>query len=97
MTIARFYSNTAVAGQLGATINNSATSMFLSSTPVGYPTQFPFTLALDAGTANFELVSVTSGNGTVGTPWQITRGFDGTTKVFLRKNGERLGGQQIPL
>lgn len=79
MAISRFYSNIAVPGALGANISNAATTMFLSATPVGYPTQFPFTLALDPGTASFELVSVTAGNGTSGTPWTITRAYGGTT------------------
>lgn len=40
---------------------------------------FPFTLIMDAGTGSQELVSVTSGAGTSGTPYVITRGYDGTT------------------
>jgi hypothetical protein len=78
MTVTRFYSNVAVPGTLSAALSNSATSMALASTPVGYPTSFPFTLAIDQGNAAFELVSVTSGAGTAGTPWQIVRNFDGT-------------------
>ena len=83
MAVSRFYSNIAVPGTLGNTggISNSATSMFLTATPVGYPTQYPFTLALEPGTANMELVSVTAGLGTAGTPWTITRGYDGTVAV----------------
>jgi hypothetical protein len=78
MAASRYYSNVAVPGTLGATISNSATSMYMTSTPTGYPVSFPFTLALDAGTGSFELVSVTSGAGTVGTPWVIVRAYDGT-------------------
>lgn len=79
MANAYFYSNTAVAGLLGATINNSATSMYMSTTPTGYPGSFPFKLVLDSGTASEEIVKVTAGSGTVGTPWTIVRGWDGTT------------------
>jgi hypothetical protein len=75
----RYYSNISVAGTLGASISSSATTMYMTSTPVGFPASFPFTLALDAGQSDFELVSVTSGSGTSGTPWVITRAFDGTT------------------
>jgi hypothetical protein len=78
-TVARFYSNNAVQNTLGGTgVTISATSMYLASTPSGYPGQFPFTLWLEPGTANQEAVSVTSGAGTVGVPWVITRAFDGT-------------------
>jgi hypothetical protein len=77
----RYYSNIAIAGALGAGISNSATSIYLSATPVGYPGQYPFTLCLDEGTSSMELVSVNSGAGTAGSPWQVTRGFDGTTAV----------------
>jgi hypothetical protein len=79
VTNSRYYSNLAIAGTLGASISNSATTMYMTSTPVGYPSQYPFTLALDAGVSDFELVSVTSGAGTSGSPWVITRAFDGTT------------------
>jgi hypothetical protein len=75
----RYYSSVAVPGNLGASISNSATSLYMSTTPSGYPGQFPFTLCLDGGTSGMELVSVTAGSGTAGTPWTCTRGFDGTT------------------
>jgi hypothetical protein len=77
----RYYSNIAVAGLLGASISNSATSLYMSTTPQGYPAQFPFTLALDQLTSSMELVSVTSGAGTAASPWVVERGFDGTTAV----------------
>lgn len=80
MTIWRFYSNTAVADTLSVSINTSATSIVAGSgAPSGYPTNFPWTLRLDPGTANEELVSVSSGAGTSGTPWVVTRAYDGTT------------------
>lgn len=81
MAQAYYYSNLAVAGTIGNTggISNAATSVFLSSTPSGYPSQFPFKLVLDLGQANEEIVKVTAGNGTSGTPWTIVRAWDGTT------------------
>jgi hypothetical protein len=75
----RYYSNTAVADTLAAGISNSATSLYAGSgAPVGYPTSFPFTLCLEPGTSNFELVSVTAGAGTSATPWTVSRAYDGT-------------------
>lgn len=80
----RFYSNTAVPDTLavsgGGNLNTSGTSIYAASgAPLGYPVSFPFTLRLEPGTANEELVSVSSGAGTSGSPWIITRGYDGTT------------------
>jgi hypothetical protein len=64
----------------GGNLSTSATSIYAGSgAPVGYPTSFPFTLDLEPGSANFELVSVTSGAGTSAAPWIVTRGYDGTT------------------
>jgi hypothetical protein len=75
----RYYSNVAVQDTLASTISNSATSIVAGSgSPQGYPTSFPFTLSLEPGSANFELVSVSSGAGTSASPWVVTRGYDGT-------------------
>lgn len=74
-TQAFFYSNLAVDGFLNTTISNAATSIFLTATPTGYPSQFPFRLVLGGS----EVVHVQSGAGTSGSPWVITRGQDGTT------------------
>jgi hypothetical protein len=49
-----------------------------SGAPQGYPVSFPFTLDIEPGTPNFELVSVTAGAGTSLSPWTVTRGYDGT-------------------
>jgi hypothetical protein len=78
---AYYYSNTAVAGTLGnsPSISSTATSMFLSGTPTGYPGSFPFKLVLDSGLATEEIVKVTAGAGTSGSPWTIVRAWDGTT------------------
>lgn len=68
-----------MADTLAATISNSATSLYAGSgAPQGYPTSFPWTLDLEPGTSNFELVSVTAGAGTSATPWTVTRAYDGT-------------------
>jgi hypothetical protein len=76
----RYYSNLATADTLLSAISNSATSIQAGSgAPQGYPTSFPFTLDIEPGTANFELVSVTAGAGTSISPWTITRAYDGTT------------------
>lgn len=83
MAQAFYVSNTAVSATLGNTggISNSASSFFVTgSSPVGYPSQFPFRIVFAKGTATEEIVTVTSGSGTSGTPWQITRGQDGTTQ-----------------
>jgi hypothetical protein len=80
----RFYSNTAIADTLavpgGGNLSTSATSLYAGSgAPAGYPTSFPWTLDLEPGTSNFELVSVTAGAGTSATPWTVIRAYDGTT------------------
>ena len=92
MAQAFFYSNLAVDGTLGnvSGISNSATSMFLSSTPSGYPNQYPFKLVLDSGLASEEIVKVTAGSGTSGVPWTIVRAWDGTT-AQSHSNGAAVG------
>lgn len=89
----RFYSNTAVPGTIGNSggISNAATSLFLSATPSGYPSSYPFLLVLspngsiNAGQAP-EAVLVTAGAGTSGSPWTVTRGVDGTTAAAWGQN-----------
>jgi hypothetical protein len=64
----------------GGNLSTSATSIYAGSgAPQGYPVSFPWTLDLEPGAANFELVSVVSGAGTVASPWIIQRAYDGTT------------------
>lgn len=80
----RYYSNTAIPDTLGVpgggTLSTSATSLYAASNaPSGYPGSFPWTLRLEPGTANEELVSVSSGAGTSASPWVVTRAYDGTT------------------
>jgi hypothetical protein len=77
-TQAFYYSNTAVAGTIGNTggISNSGLSLYLTSTPSGYPSSFPFKLTL----GGLEVVYVASGAGTSGSPWVLSaRGQEGTT------------------
>jgi hypothetical protein len=56
-------------------ISAIATTVFTTSAPSGYPSQYPFQLVLGGA----EIVTVTSGSGTAGTPWVITRHADGTS------------------
>jgi hypothetical protein len=80
VSIWRYYSNVAIADTLGATISNSATTLYAASgAPSGYPGSFPWILRLEPGTSNEELVQVSSGSGTSGSPWHVTRAADGTT------------------
>lgn len=73
MANARFYSSTALETQLNGGINAGAVSITLAAN-TGFPGTLPFTLALDYGAANEELVDVTAGSN----PYTITRGVDGT-------------------
>lgn len=71
----RFYSSTALETNLTASITNSATSIQVAST-TGFPASTPFTLALDYGAANEELVDVTA---VAGLNLTVTRGVDFTS------------------
>jgi len=74
----RYYSAIAIDNTLGSSITSTSTSMILNITPVGYPSSFPFVLAVDYNTSLEELVLVTASSGTTLT---ITRGYNGTTAV----------------
>ena len=77
-----FYTSSAVQTTLSAGISNSATSLQVASVS-GYPTQYPFTLLLEWGTSDQEVVTVTqaaTGSGPY-TFANCTRGADGTTAV----------------
>lgn len=77
MATRRYYSATAVDNTVASSINSSATTVTLSSSPTGYPTSGqPFVVALDYNTASEELVLVTSYSGYTLT---ITRGYNGTS------------------
>lgn len=83
MANAYAYSNIAVANTIGNTggISSSGTSLYCSTTPVGYPAfpGPPFKLVLNFGGSTEEIVKVTAGAGTSGSPWTIVRAWDGTT------------------
>lgn len=90
MAVAYFYSNTAVAGTIGTAggLSTGAVSLQMTATPSGYPNQYPFKLRLDPNTASEEVVKVTAGSGTAGSPWTIVRGWDGTTaKTHAQTSG----------
>ncbi len=74
MTV-RYYSSTATPKTLSVTINAGATSMQLSDA-AGLPTSYPYTMAVNFGDSNMELVSVTNA---AGTTFDIDRAFDGTS------------------
>jgi hypothetical protein len=74
----RFYINGAPQLTLASPITSGATSCTVSGSFSGYPVSFPFSAALDKGTASFEVVSVTA---IVGTTATIVRAQDGTSAV----------------
>lgn len=71
----RYYSSTAVTTTLSNGVTASQTNMVVGSTS-GFPTSFPYTLAIDFDAGTEELVNVTAASGTTLT---IVRGQDGTT------------------
>lgn len=76
MVNAYFYSNTAVQTTLSGSISAGALSITVGST-TGFPTQYPYVLALDFGSAAEELVTITGAALNVLTVG--TRGFGGTS------------------
>ena len=79
MANARNYSNTSVNTTLNGAITNVGTNVVLTS-QTGMPTP-PFVLSIEPDTVNEELVLVNSGSGTGGSPYVVTRGYDGTTNI----------------
>jgi hypothetical protein len=73
----RYYSSTAVETTLTSNVSNSATTLPVASTS-GFPGSTPYTLILDEGTVNEEIVTVT---GVASLNLTATRGVDGTTAV----------------
>lgn len=71
----RYYSAIAQDTTLTSPITASATSMVVGST-VGYPSQYPFILAIDYNAATEELVQVTN---VAGYTITIVRAFNGST------------------
>lgn len=71
----RYYSNLAAATTLSGSLSNSATTTTVGSLS-GYPTTYPYTVAIDRATVNEELVLVTNSSGATAT---IQRAYGGTT------------------
>jgi hypothetical protein len=71
----RYYSAVAQDTTVTSNITSSSTSVTVAAV-VGYPSSYPFVLALDYNTASEELVTVT---GVSGLTLTITRGYNGTT------------------
>ena len=63
MPVNRYYSSTAVDTNLAVGISSSATSIIVAST-TGFPTSYPYTLAIDYDTSLEELVNVVGASGT---------------------------------
>jgi hypothetical protein len=77
MPVNRYYSSTAIDTTLTGAVNGSATSITVASVS-GFPSSYPYTLALSYDTSSEELVNVTAAAGLTLT---IVRGQDGTTGV----------------
>jgi hypothetical protein len=73
----RYYSSTAVDTTLTASVASGGVSISVESTS-GFPTSYPYTLALGYDTASEELVDVTAASGITLT---VVRGRDGTPAV----------------
>ncbi len=71
----RYYSNTAAETTLTSSVSASTTTLPVASTS-GFPITFPYTLGIDIGTVNEELVSVTAA---AGFNLTVSRGIDNTT------------------
>jgi len=74
MAVNRYYSSVAQDTTLTGNITSSSSSMTVGST-TGFPSSYPFTVAVDYDTATEELVSVTN---VAGLTLSITRAIDGT-------------------
>ncbi len=75
MPNARFYSSIAAVTNLQVTANPGDTNIQVASS-TGWPGSFPYIVSLDYGSANEELVLVTSGGPSTFT---VTRAYDGTS------------------
>lgn len=75
MPVNRYFSSNAIPTTLAGNIGAGSSPIGVNS-PTGYPGTFPFTIAVDYGTATEELMDVTAATG--GT-WTVTRGVDGTS------------------
>ena len=79
----RYFSSTAVETTLTSSISNSATTIPVASTS-GFPAQTPYTLILDEGTVDEEVVTVTA---VASLNLTVTRGVDGTSAVSHSNGG----------
>ena len=77
MAVNRYYSAIAQDTTVTSGITSSSTTVTVAAT-TGYPTNYPFALALDYGSALEEIVDVT---GVSGLTLTITRAVNGTTAV----------------
>jgi hypothetical protein len=77
MAINRYYSAIAQDTALTATATLSATTLVVGAV-TGFPSSYPFVLAIDYGASREELVSVT---GVAGLSLTVQRGFNGTAAV----------------
>ena len=75
MAINRYYSATAQDTTLTSAASSSDLTVVVGAT-TGFPSNYPFTIALDYGTSSEELVDVT---GIAGTTLTVTRHTDGTS------------------
>src|SRR3989442_13160651 len=75
MANSRYYSSTAQQTTLTGGVTSSGTSIAVAST-TGFPGSLPFTLALDYGSSNEELVEVTA---VAALTLTVTRAIDGTS------------------
>jgi hypothetical protein len=78
MATRRYYSATAIDNTVSSSINSTANAVTLTNSPVGYPSSYPYVVALDYNTASEELVLVTNSSGTT---LNITRGYNGSSQV----------------
>jgi hypothetical protein len=77
MAVNRYYSSTATDTSLSGAVTISGTSIVVGSVS-GFPTSYPYTLALDYDTSKEELINVTAASGTTLT---IVRAQDGTSAI----------------
>ena len=73
----RYYSSNAVETTLAVGISDSSTSLTVASA-TGYPGSFPFTIHVDLGTSNEEIMTVTNVSGT---NFDVTRGVDSSSAL----------------
>lgn len=73
----RYYTNSSIATTLNAAITNSSSTIQVADM-TGLPTNYPYTLILDIGTASEEIIEVTGGSGS---NLQVLRGVDNSVAL----------------